>query len=167
MQIRSARNGLIVTIVVTAALAAVTVAVVLPGDAAAAPGGDESATSPDTVVAHVPQNTPGTWAPEEMDQAEPMPLLPPDHPGGPAGSGTPAAGQACAGNPRPPQPVNGNPATRPRHLRALHSASGMIAIWPPFRVVTRVRWPRSGPRCSMLGLSPSGMSLALLHILDM
>ena len=117
MQIRPTRNGLMMTIVVTAAIAAVTVAVVLPSDAAAGSGDDESATSPDTVLTHLPQNTPGGWTPEEMDQAEPMPLLSPDHPAGPAGSGTPEAGRASVGNPRPPQRSGANRATRPRHLR--------------------------------------------------
>jgi hypothetical protein len=117
VQLRSARNGLMTAIVVTVALAAVTVAVILPSDAAAGSGDDESTTSPDTVLTHVPQNTPGAWTPEEMDQAEPMPLLPADQPAGPAGSGTPAAGRASVGSPRPPQRSGDNRATRPRHLR--------------------------------------------------
>jgi hypothetical protein len=105
------------TIVITAAFAAaaVTFAVVLPGDAAAGSGDDESATSPDTVLTHMPQDTSGNWTPEEMDQAEPMPLLSPDHPVGPAGSGMSAAAQASVGNPRSPQRNGYNRATRPRH----------------------------------------------------
>lgn len=117
MQIRSARNGLMMTMVVTAALAAVTAAVMLPGDAATGLGDDESAVSPDTVLTHVPQSTPGGRTAEEMDQAEPMPLLSPDHPAGPSGSGTPAAGRISAGNPQPSQRSKASRATRPRHLR--------------------------------------------------
>jgi hypothetical protein len=117
VQIQPTRNGLILSIIVTAALAAVTVAVILPRDAAADSGDDESATRPDTVLTHVTPNTPGAWTPEKLGQAEPMPLLPPDHPAGPAGRRTPAAGRASVGNPRPPQGSGNNRAKRPRHLR--------------------------------------------------
>jgi hypothetical protein len=33
--------------------------------------------------------------------------------------------------------------------RAVRGASGMVTTLPPLRVITRVRWPRSRPRCSM------------------
>ena len=32
---------------------------------------------------------------------------------------------------------------------AVRGASGMVTTLPPLRVMTRVRWPRSRPRCSM------------------
>jgi hypothetical protein len=33
--------------------------------------------------------------------------------------------------------------------RAVRGARGMVATLPPLRVITRVRWPRSRPKCSM------------------
>ena len=33
--------------------------------------------------------------------------------------------------------------------RAVRGASGMVTTLPPLRVIVRVRWPRSRPRCSM------------------
>jgi hypothetical protein len=33
--------------------------------------------------------------------------------------------------------------------RAVRGASGMVTTLPPLRVIIRVRYPRSGPRCSM------------------
>jgi hypothetical protein len=82
VQARVTRMGIMMIFGIIGALVGVTVAVVQPGDAAAG-SGPEGKADPSAVVGHVVENTPGFWTPEKMDEAEPMPLLPPDHETGP------------------------------------------------------------------------------------
>ncbi len=103
MQNRVTRKGMMMIFGIVTVLAAVTVMAMQPGDAAAG-SGRESKTDPGTVVSHAVENAPGYWTPEKMDQAEPMPLLSPDHETGPAAEGAePAGSRTSIGKPHPPR----------------------------------------------------------------
>jgi len=65
----------------------------------------------------------------------------------------------CRSSRRPSAAVNNGPSVRSlitrSMARAVRGASGMVTTLPPLRVMTRVRCPRSRPRCSISAPVPS------------
>ncbi len=72
---------------------------------------------------------------------------------GPAGNSPHDPGGAVPVQPLPSPARNSGPSERSpvarSMARAVRGASGMVTTLPPLPVITRVRWPRSRPRCSM------------------
>jgi len=83
-------------------------------------------------------------------------------PGDPRPAGDPAddPGGAVPVQPPPVPARKSGPSVRSpiagSIARAVRGASGMVTTLPPLRLMTRVRWPRSRPRCSMSAPVASG-----------